>query len=587
MAEFTNTATEWFAIANQKYGTGNFQGAIDDCTRAIKAMPEFAEPYMIRGEAKWRLKNYPAAIADYNKAIKVKPELLLLFSKNGAASMAARDFAGAIVHFTKAIYLQPNDAEAYKGRGDAKVLMKDYQGAIADYNRVVDLQPDRPEAYFSRGNAKVVVKNFKGAIADYDQVIEMTPDHAGARRARENVRKFINNPKTAGEKRIAAPAPGAQLFTPAGEKTTGTLLVIVSPPDAALMISGNDYTNQALIELPPGEYQIEIRQAGYYGQQDVIDVRSGHLVNKQYSLAPKTGTLDFTVLPPVAHVKLMRGTSMAYSWMGSSIQEQLLIGQYQLVCNASGHATVKKDIVIVENGITPEAIVMEQGAADETMIAGQFVCVRSGTFQMGGCGQFDEKPVHTVTLSDFFIGKYPITQHQWHEVMGNNPSLVKGKNLPVTHVSWNDIQHFIKRLNDLEGLILYRLPTEAEWEFAARGGINSRSLEYSGSAAADTVAWCAENSEGMLHPVGQKERNELGIHDMSGNVSEWCRDWYDKDYYQKSPRTNPAGPSSGTDRVVRGGSWTHHEQYCRVSNRNLSYPAFRSGDLGFRLARTQ
>jgi formylglycine-generating enzyme required for sulfatase activity len=166
--------------------------------------------------------------------------------------------------------------------------------------------------------------------------------------------------------------------------------------------------------------------------------------------------------------------------------------------------------------------------------------------------------------------------------MGSNPSKFKGANLPVEQVSWNDAQKFIKRLNAATGK-QYRLPTEAEWEYAARGGTQSKAYEYSGSNSVYEVAWCFNNSGNKTHPAGTKSANELGIYDMSGNVWEWCYDWYG--CYQALPQHNPAGASSGSGRVVRGGSWdADGECYCHVASRSGNSLGNSYNILGFRLA---
>ena len=194
----------------------------------------------------------------------------------------------------------------------------------------------------------------------------------------------------------------------------------------------------------------------------------------------------------------------------------------------------------------------------------------------------DEQPMQEVTLNDFYIGKYEVTQAQWRLVMGNDPSNFKGDNLPVESVSWNDVQEFINRLNQRTGEN-YRLPTEAEWEYVARGGNQRRDTKYSGSNNIEEVAWYEKNSGGKTHPVGSKKANELGIHDMSGNVYEWVNDWYGN--YSDGRLTNPKGPSSGSNRVIRGGSYSNNEWSARVSHRNDTDPGKRYKNLGFRLAR--
>ena len=213
--------------------------------------------------------------------------------------------------------------------------------------------------------------------------------------------------------------------------------------------------------------------------------------------------------------------------------------------------------------------------------------VRGGTFRMGATSEqgseadSEEKPVHSVTLSGYYIGKTEVTQALWKAVMGSNPSYFKGDNLPVECVSWNDCQEFIRKLNALTGQN-FRLPTEAEWEFACRGGNNSRGYKYSGSNYIDNVAWYDGNSGDKTHPVATKLPNELGIYDMSGNVSEWCSDWYEK--YSSGVQTNPKGPYDGSHRVIRNVGLYNNARVCCSSTRYGYTPDRRVNDLGLRLA---
>ena len=203
------------------------------------------------------------------------------------------------------------------------------------------------------------------------------------------------------------------------------------------------------------------------------------------------------------------------------------------------------------------------------------------TFEQGSEAYYDEKPTHSVTLSNFSIGETEVTQELWQAVMGSNPSHFSGTNLPVEMVSWNDCQTFIQKLNQLTGKN-FRLPTEAEWEFAARGGTKSLGRKYSGTNYdIDNYVWYNGNSSSKTHPVGQKYSNELWLYDMSGNVSEWCQDLYDS--YSSSAQTNPTGPASGSNRVFRGGSWDYNARYCRVSCRTRKSPTSCYSNLGLRL----
>ena len=211
----------------------------------------------------------------------------------------------------------------------------------------------------------------------------------------------------------------------------------------------------------------------------------------------------------------------------------------------------------------------------------EMIFVEGGTFQMGSSsGESDEKPIHSVTLSAFNIGKYEVTQAQWKAVMGNNPSSFTGcDDCPVENVSWNDVQQYISKLNSQTGKN-YRLPTEAEWEYSAKGGKSSKGYTYSGSNNLNAVAWYTDNSGSKTHAVGGKKANELGIYDMAGNVWEWCSDWYGT--YNRYSETNPTGASSGQIRVLRGGSWYYDASSCRAAKRVRNDPDYRYS-LGFRL----
>ncbi len=226
----------------------------------------------------------------------------------------------------------------------------------------------------------------------------------------------------------------------------------------------------------------------------------------------------------------------------------------------------------------------------------EMVAVDGGTFTMGAteeqgsAAENDEKPTHPVTLSSYYIGKTEVTQELWEAVMGSNPSWFKDSDfndpnfkdpkLPVEQVSWNDCQTFITKLNALTGKN-FRLPTEAEWEFAARGGNKSKGYKYSGSNTIVDVAWYISNSNYASCPVATKAPNELGIYDMSGNVWEWCSDWFGN--YSSESQTNPTGPKSGSYRVERGGCWYCNTRYCRVSYRGNYPPNYINEYLGLRL----
>lgn len=259
-------------------------------------------------------------------------------------------------------------------------------------------------------------------------------------------------------------------------------------------------------------------------------------------------------------------------------------------------ATIKRTLAVTQNGVTPTPTPASQ---DRSFTVGgvtfKMIAVEGGTFTMGatseqGSDAYDnEKPTHSVTLSSYSIGETEVTQALWQAVMGSNPSYFSGSQKPVEQVSWNDCQDFIRRLNSLTGEN-FRLPTEAEWEYAARGGNKSRGYKYAGSNNIDNVVWYWDNipsqssgSAGYGTPVvATKSPNELGLYDMSGNVYEWCQDWYGS--YSSGSQTNPTGPASGSSRVYRGGNWLNFARYCRVSYRDYGDPAYRSSIMGLRLA---
>ena len=251
------------------------------------------------------------------------------------------------------------------------------------------------------------------------------------------------------------------------------------------------------------------------------------------------------------------------------------------------------DILVDDKGTNIDIVMPQQTTAKEEVlsvtangISFNMIKVEGGTFTMGATSEQsfrpddDEEPTHKVALSSYYIGEAEVTQALWQAVMGSNSSSFKGDNLPVEQVSWNDCQDFIRKLNEITKR-KFRLPTEAEWEFAARGGNKSNHTRYSGSSNIDEVAWYNGNSGYETHPVKTKKANELGLYDMTGNVWEWCQDWYGS--YSSGVQTNPTGPNSGTYRVHRGGSVRNFAWYCRSTIRRNHAPDYRYDNLGLRL----
>ena len=402
------------------------------------------------------------------------------------------------------------------------------------------------------------------------------------------------------------------------QKNVGILKLSLFPSDAVVQINKTTYGRTTNIELAPGKYKIEVQKQGYFPESELIDIELDQTISKNFSLRQMKGKLQFNIIPLTAKIEMKKNGKIYQEWTGMKILKDVPVDEYEIICKADGFKTKTEKVKIELDKTNTIDFKMEEGSD----IPENMVFIQGGTFKMGdthwdGVGNKDEKPVHSVTVGNFVIVKYEVTQKEWKEVMGNNPSYWKGDNLPVEKVSWYDAVEFCNKKSEQEGLTPcytgsgkntkcnfyangYRLPTEAEWEYAARGGNKSKGYKYSGSNKIKDVAWYKSNSSSKTHPVGTKQANELGIYDMSGNVWEWCNDWYDKSYYKNSPKNNPQGASSGSCAVLRGGSWTDYDNICRVAFRywlNLdligriisrfsSNPDISGSSRGFRFVRT-
>lgn len=335
--------------------------------------------------------------------------------------------------------------------------------------------------------------------------------------------------------------------------------------------------------LASGSYVLETRQDGHIPYKMSYDI-SRNDYNRTIDVpgpTPMYGSLVISSTPINARVYVGSehvGETPLY------IPKQL-VGTHTVSVELEGYAKQTQMIEVTEGAEASLTFTMEKKKDYILKVKGveyPMVFVEGGSFMMGSDdsdADADER-IHTVTLTDYCIGKYEVTQELWEAVMDNNPSYNKGPRKPVENVSWNDIQDFIEHLNELTGK-KFRLPSEAQWEFAARGGKKSKGYKYSGENTLRMVSWYAENSLNNSHDVGTKLPNELGICDMSGNVCELCSDYYG-DYIFTS-KSDPEGPVSGTYRVCRGGSWYHTAGTCRVSDRNNRAPGYEGNNLGFRL----
>ena len=357
--------------------------------------------------------------------------------------------------------------------------------------------------------------------------------------------------------------------------------------------------------LKEGMHLLEVRKDGYRSQQKTIQLAQQQKLDVAFdALSAIQGNLSVNFKPFGSDV-YVDGVKVGQS---PRVFNGVLVGNHNVEIRKSGYATSRQTVTISEgqtasisgsltsstsssstnalssNSSSPSGNTITIPVKNGINI--EMVKVEAGSFNMGATPEMqdpdtDEKPVHRVTLTNnYYIGKYEVTQALWKIVMGSNPSNSKGDNLPVENVSWNNCQKFISKLNKLTGKS-FRLPTEAEWEYAARGGNKSRGYQYSGSNTIGDVAWYDGNSGSKTHAVGTKQPNELGAFDMTGNVWEWCQDWHGR--YSSSPQTNPTGAVSGSGRVYRGGSRCYPAGYCRCSCRFDGTPDFRNGDLGLRL----
>ena len=341
-----------------------------------------------------------------------------------------------------------------------------------------------------------------------------------------------------------------------------SLIIRYTPSTATVlvdnkMVRGNN--GVAKTTLPVGQHSFVVFCDGYESEEGTVKLKASAPSNLQITLMKES------VGAGIVNQQQSENQQSSNTYVASSSN------------NSSGFPSVA-------SGSNAISIPVKDGISIE------MVKVEAGTFMMGATSEMkdsyddpdsDEKPVHQVTLTnDYYMGKYEVTQALWQAVMGSNPSNFKGDNLPVETVSWNDCLGFISKLNSMTGR-KFRLPTEAEWEYAARGGKKSRGYQYSGSSNISDVAWYNENSGSKTHPVGTKQANELGIYDMSGNVWEWCSDWDGS--YSSSSQTNPTGADSGLFRVRRGGGWSYFARYCRSSSRCSNTPDLRCSYFGLRL----
>ena len=357
--------------------------------------------------------------------------------------------------------------------------------------------------------------------------------------------------------------------------------------------------------LKEGMHLLEVRKDGYRSQQKTIQLAQQQKLDVAFdALSAIQGNLSVNFKPFGSDV-YVDGVKVGQS---PRVFNGVLAGNHNVEIRKSGYTTSRQTVTISEGqtaSISGSLTSSTSSSSANTLSSSgsslsgntltipvknginiEMVKVEAGSFNMGATPEMKspyevEKPVHRVTLTNnYYIGKYEVTQALWQAVMGSNPSYFKGDDLPVESVSWGDCQDFISKLNAMTGK-RFRLPTEAEWEYAARGGKKSRGYKYSGSKTLGDVAWYDGNSGSKTHAVGTKQPNELGIYDMAGNVWEWCQDW--KGSYSSSPQANPTGAVGGSYRVIRGGNWRDSARGSRSSCRFGLTPGYHDFSLGLRV----
>lgn len=411
------------------------------------------------------------------------------------------------------------------------------------------------------------------------------------------------------------------------EQKKQALIIKYSPSSATVLVDNKmvrGTNGVAKVVLPVGQHSYIVASDGYESEEGTVKLKAAAPSNLQITLSKETNTIS-TSTNDVATQHIVRNQIVKFSGKVVDINGQPVIGasveetgtKNISVTDIDGNFIIKAKsssitVTVTFLGCVPKQVKLTEGTKEEITlieetykkqpsssassitipvkdgISIEMVKVEGGTFMMGATPEMknswtEERPIHQVTLTnDYYIGKYEVTQSLWCALMDNNPSYFKGDNLPVEQVSWDDCQKFINKLNDITGR-KFRLPTEAEWEYAARGGKKSRGYQYSGSNKISDVAWYSSNSEHKTQPVGLKLANELGLYDMSGNVDEWCFDRFG--FYSALSQTNPLGADDGICRVYRGGSWEQTAGFCRSSDRsNYGTSKNRIYNLGFRLA---
>jgi formylglycine-generating enzyme required for sulfatase activity len=454
--------------------------------------------------------------------------------------------------------------------GDNSYNGGNYDSAIESYRGVLrKVKTKAPEGYQRRLSPFVegVVKRMIRAYGKKIEKISNTEDVLSSYRDIENSMKSMPGPMwTAGMRKIE-------------QEISEKYILLIEE-------NGNICYRKYKFEDAISYYEYAVEKASALKGSSRVTITSR--LKKKIRTSEKTGSNYFanrvkTLLDQAVYFNFKDDAASAVDYASrarqaietSFFKTEKAIEDYNKIAKVTGAKRLEKKIVKLRRKLA----VIRTGQMKK--IGGiEFISIKGGCYNMGSNEQNDEKPVHRVCVDSFWMGKYEVTQEQYKAVTGTNPSKLKGSNKPVEMVSWKDAMGFLESFNSMYGANT-RLPYEAEWEYAARAGTNTK--YYWGNSVNGAYAWYSENSGGQTHPVGQKNPNSWGLYDMSGNVFEWCMDWYAKNYYRNSPVRNPNGSMSGEYLVIRGGSWLTDDNNLRSADRSAGKQAGRGNYVGFRV----
>ena len=581
-----NSVEAYYNRGNTKFDLGQYAAAISDYDEALRIKPNDPEVYNNRAVAKSELGQYKAAISDFDAALRIKPDSANAYNGRGIAKNALGEYAAAIADYNAALRIETDSYETYHNRGNTKVSLEQYESAISDFDAALRIKSELPNTYLSRGLAQIKLGKYKAAISDYDAALRIKPDYAEA---------YINRGL--------------------GKFDLGQYESAISDFDAALRIKpglANVYYSRGLAKYLQGKHEaaksdydaalrIKPDYAEAYNNRGVVKVNLG-----QFEDAIVDFNAALRIKPDYANPYY--GQGLAKSGLGRTEQAKRDLRTALKLANQAGDQNL---IAYIEQSL--QELNAEKSSSQLDANNADMVLIPAGEFQMGSNnGDYDEKPVHAVYIDAFYMDKYEVTNVQYKAFVDANPEWQKDRipakyhagyylydwkgnnyptgkgNYPVTHVSWYAAMAYAQWTGK-------RLPTEAEWEKAARGGLIGKRYPW-GDSIDLTMANYGMKTGGVT-AVGNYLVNGYGLYNMTGNVWEWCLDEYDGVFYTSSPRWNPIAGGSITSvidnfmnikasRVLRGGGWNNAAQLVRVAERDSPDPTRANSNIGFRCVKS-